>query len=199
MPSGAGIAQWYSAGLWARWSGVSSPSRGWEFFSSPPRPNRLWSPSSLLSNGYQVALYLGVKWQGREADHSLPSSAEVKNAWGHTSTPQYAFMARWSVKAQGQLYPFIYKPPSGRKTKLQQQRILLVSNEEVSANDELESMEVQCCETLSRRCVTKIMEVLSRPVFGPRFQLGTSRIQSRSANYYTAWKLYMWEQKARSY
>jgi hypothetical protein len=26
---------------------------GWEFFSSPPFPERLWGPSSLLSNGYQ--------------------------------------------------------------------------------------------------------------------------------------------------
>jgi hypothetical protein len=28
----------------------------------------------------------GVKWPGREADHSRPSSAEVKNAWSYTST-----------------------------------------------------------------------------------------------------------------
>jgi hypothetical protein len=28
-----------------------------------------------------------VKRQGREADHSSPSSAEVKNAWSYTSTP----------------------------------------------------------------------------------------------------------------
>jgi len=28
----------------------------------------------------------------READHSPPSSAEVKNAWSYTSTPQYVFM-----------------------------------------------------------------------------------------------------------
>jgi hypothetical protein len=27
--------------------------RGWEFFSSPPCPDRLWGPPSLLSNGYQ--------------------------------------------------------------------------------------------------------------------------------------------------
>jgi hypothetical protein len=33
------------------------------------------------------ALYLGVKLPGREADHSPPSSAEVKNAWSYTSTP----------------------------------------------------------------------------------------------------------------
>jgi hypothetical protein len=34
----------------------------------------------------------------READHSPPSSAEVKNAWSYTSTPQYAFMAWCLVK-----------------------------------------------------------------------------------------------------
>jgi hypothetical protein len=33
--------------------GGSSPGRGWEFFSSPPRPDRLWDPPSLLSNGYR--------------------------------------------------------------------------------------------------------------------------------------------------
>jgi hypothetical protein len=26
---------------------------GWEFFSPPPRPERLWGPPNLLSNGYQ--------------------------------------------------------------------------------------------------------------------------------------------------
>jgi hypothetical protein len=35
----------------------------------------------------------GGKAAGREADHLLPSSAEVKNAWSYTSTPQYVFMA----------------------------------------------------------------------------------------------------------
>jgi hypothetical protein len=33
------------------------------------------------------ALSLAVKRPRREADHSPPSSAEVKNAWSHTSTP----------------------------------------------------------------------------------------------------------------
>jgi hypothetical protein len=37
--------------------------------------------------------FLGVKWPGREADHSPPTSAEVKKTWVHTSTPLYAFMA----------------------------------------------------------------------------------------------------------
>jgi hypothetical protein len=32
--------------------GGSRPYRGWEFFSSPPRPDRLLGPSNLLSNGH---------------------------------------------------------------------------------------------------------------------------------------------------
>jgi hypothetical protein len=34
-----------------------------------------------------------VKQQAREADHSPPSSAEVKKMWSYTSTPLYVFMA----------------------------------------------------------------------------------------------------------
>jgi hypothetical protein len=54
------------------------------------------------------ALSLGVKQSGREADHSPSPSAEVKNAWSYNSTPQYAFMAWCSVKAQG-LYLCLYE------------------------------------------------------------------------------------------
>jgi hypothetical protein len=34
-----------------------------------------------------------VKRPGREAEHSPPTSAEVKKMWIYTSTPPYAFMA----------------------------------------------------------------------------------------------------------
>jgi hypothetical protein len=34
-----------------------------------------------------VALSLRIKRLGREADHSPPSSAEVKNSWSFTSNP----------------------------------------------------------------------------------------------------------------
>jgi hypothetical protein len=60
--------------------GGSSSGGGWEFSSSPQHPDWLWGPHSLLSNGYS-ALSLGIKLPGREADHSPPSSAAVKNAW----------------------------------------------------------------------------------------------------------------------
>jgi hypothetical protein len=34
-----------------------------------------------------------VKRPGRDAEHSLPASAEIKKMWIYTSTPPYAFMA----------------------------------------------------------------------------------------------------------
>jgi hypothetical protein len=55
---------------------------------------------------------LGVKRQGREADHSPPFNAEVKNAWNHTSIPQYSFMAWRSVKkkSRGTTSPYLILP-----------------------------------------------------------------------------------------
>jgi hypothetical protein len=44
------------------------------------------------------ALSLGIKWPGHEAEHTLPSSAEVKNVWSCISTPPYVFLAWWLVK-----------------------------------------------------------------------------------------------------
>jgi hypothetical protein len=43
-------------------------------------------------------LSLGIKRPVRETDHSPPSSAEVKNAWSYTSTPQYVLMTWCLVK-----------------------------------------------------------------------------------------------------
>jgi hypothetical protein len=50
------------------------------------------------------ALSLGVKRPGHEADRSPPSSAELKNAWSYTSTPQYVFIA-WCL-ITGTTLPF---------------------------------------------------------------------------------------------
>jgi hypothetical protein len=48
------------------------------FLSSPPRPDRLWGPPSLLSGELTGVLSLGAKQPGREADHSSQFSAEVR-------------------------------------------------------------------------------------------------------------------------
>jgi hypothetical protein len=60
---------------------------GARIFTSPCRPDRLWGPPSLLSNGYR-------KRPGREADHSPLTSAEVKKMWIYAFTPPYAFMGQ---------------------------------------------------------------------------------------------------------
>jgi hypothetical protein len=45
----------------------------------PTQPPIQWVPG---------ALSLEVKRPGREADHSPPPSAEIKNVWSYTSSPQ---------------------------------------------------------------------------------------------------------------
>jgi hypothetical protein len=55
-------------------------------------------PTQPLIQWVLGVLSLGIKWPGREADHSPPSSAEVKNGWSYTSIPQCAFMAWCLVK-----------------------------------------------------------------------------------------------------
>jgi hypothetical protein len=61
----------------------------------PTQPPIQWVPGALSLGGG------GLKQLGREADHSPPSSAEVKNSWSYTSTPQYVFMALYFVKHSG--------------------------------------------------------------------------------------------------
>jgi hypothetical protein len=77
----------YSNWLWA------GRPRGWS--SSPGRvKNSLFSMSSRPALGTTQppiqwvpgALSPGVKWLGREVDHSPPASAEVKKMWIYTST-----------------------------------------------------------------------------------------------------------------
>jgi hypothetical protein len=80
--SSIGIALGY--GLDDLGSRVRLPAGAGNFFTTasttalePTQPPIQWVPE---------ALSLGVKRPGREADHSPPSSAEVKNVWRYTST-----------------------------------------------------------------------------------------------------------------
>jgi hypothetical protein len=57
------------------------------FFSSPQCPDQIWGPSSFLRNGCWWRFPPGVKQLGCEADHSPPSSAEVKNGGAIPPTP----------------------------------------------------------------------------------------------------------------
>jgi hypothetical protein len=64
-------------GLDDRGVGVRVPVKS-RIFSSPRHPDQIWGPPSLLSNEYGGGSFHGLKRPGREADHSSPTSAEVK-------------------------------------------------------------------------------------------------------------------------
>ena len=63
------------------------PSRGEKLSSSAKLPHRLWFPPSLLLQTVTAAFSPAVKQLQHEANHSPPSSAEVKNERSCTSTP----------------------------------------------------------------------------------------------------------------
>jgi hypothetical protein len=71
---------------------------GSRIFSSPCLPDRLWGRPNLLSNGYWGIISPGVKRPELEADHSPPTSAEVKKIWIYAPTPPYAVMTWCLVK-----------------------------------------------------------------------------------------------------
>jgi len=66
---------------------------------APTQPPIQWVPGAFTP---------GVKWPGRKADHLPPSSAEVKNLWRYTSTPQYVVMAWCLVKRMENFALFAY-------------------------------------------------------------------------------------------
>jgi hypothetical protein len=66
------------------------PGRGKRFLSTPPYPERLWVPPSLSI--IPRTLSAGLKRSGREADHSPPSSTEVKNGG---ATPPVSHTSSW--------------------------------------------------------------------------------------------------------
>jgi hypothetical protein len=85
------------------WFGGSIPGGGLGIFlfftasRTAPRPTHppiQWAPGTLSSV---------IKRPGREADHSPPSSAEIKHAWRYTSSPEYVFMACCLVKHRDNL------------------------------------------------------------------------------------------------
>jgi len=67
------------------------PGRGRDLLSFFTTASKMRTPSFL--RWVLGALSMRVKQPGHEADHLLPTSAEVKNAYSHISTAPYVFMA----------------------------------------------------------------------------------------------------------
>jgi hypothetical protein len=102
---GAGIAQWYSAGLWADWTVVRVPAGAGNFSlhhrvqtgsgahpASYPVGTRGFSPGSKAAGGVKLITHL----------HLMPRS-RMRGAIPPLS--QYAFMALGSVKSTGTTLP----------------------------------------------------------------------------------------------
>jgi hypothetical protein len=83
--------------------GVSRPDTGWHFLLYTTASKPALGPTQPPIQWVPGALSLGVKRQGREADHSPPSNVEVNMRGAILPLPQYAIMVWCSVKAQGQL------------------------------------------------------------------------------------------------
>jgi hypothetical protein len=66
--------------------------RGLEIFLFTTASRPVMGPTEPPIQWVPGALSLGVKRSEREAEHSRPSSAEVKIAWSYTSTTKYVFM-----------------------------------------------------------------------------------------------------------
>jgi hypothetical protein len=79
-------------------------------FSSPPRPDRLWGPPSLSTNGYHGLLLWGQSGQGMKLTTHLHLVSRLRIRGATLPLPQYAFMAWCSVKKSTTwplLLPFI--------------------------------------------------------------------------------------------
>jgi hypothetical protein len=66
---------------------------GFFLFTTASRPRPALGPTQHAIQWVPGALSLGIKRPEREADHSPPSIAEVKNAWSYSSTSLYVFIA----------------------------------------------------------------------------------------------------------
>jgi hypothetical protein len=74
-------------------------------FSCSQYPDRAWTTQ--LPTQWVSAAFLEVRRQGREADHSTPSSVELKNTWIYTSAPWFTIMV-WTRTTLPVRNPYFY-------------------------------------------------------------------------------------------
>jgi hypothetical protein len=93
-----GYLSLYSDCLRTGWPGNcdSIPGRWKRFLSSPQVPDQFCGLSMLRSNG-QTTIFPRLRRHGREADHSVPSTVDVKNAFSSTFTPTHVYTACWLI------------------------------------------------------------------------------------------------------
>jgi hypothetical protein len=95
---------------------ISIPGRGKNFLHVVQTDSEVLPTSYPMGTG---SCFPGLKWPGREADHSPPTSAEVKKMWIYTSTLPYAFMGQCLISyAQGKLYLTLFGEKMSQRPNL---------------------------------------------------------------------------------
>jgi hypothetical protein len=76
----------YISTQYSLWTTISIPGKAKNFvFSTPSLP--VLGPTQITIQRVPGPIFSGIKRLRREADHSPPTNAEVKNMWIYTSTP----------------------------------------------------------------------------------------------------------------
>jgi hypothetical protein len=85
--------------LRARWAGFNyQQEQSYDFFLIATVSRPVLGPTQPPNQWVLGALSPEVKRVGREANRSSPYSAEIKNVWSYTLTPQYVFAWRCLIK-----------------------------------------------------------------------------------------------------
>jgi hypothetical protein len=72
----------------------------------------------------------GIKWPGREANHSPSYGAEVKNAWSYNSIPPYGSMTWCLIKQRIRFHDMVLRYAQGQvHSSVLCQQQMLASNE----------------------------------------------------------------------
>jgi hypothetical protein len=88
----------YRDWLWTEFQrGRSSSSARRKIFLFATFSRPLLGPSQSNKNNGYLGIFPGAHRLEREADHPLPTNAEVKNVLIYTSSPPYTFMAQWLI------------------------------------------------------------------------------------------------------
>jgi hypothetical protein len=89
--------------------GFNSRKEQWsDSFSSPPRPDRLWGPTDLLSNGYRRLFHREWSSWGVNLTTHIHLMPRLSIHGAIPPLPQFAFMAWCSVKSTGTNLPLPY-------------------------------------------------------------------------------------------